>query len=329
MARNLQTEAALKSVREILSYRLAAGSVNDPYHVALVIEGGGMRAVTAGGMVSALEDMGLTRYFDSVHGSSAGAATGAYFLAGQASFGTSLYYEDINNKDFINVANLFRRRAIMDTAYLVDGAMVEKKPLDFQSLVSARAKLYIATTDIDAATPYIVSDFKDYQHYRSIMKASISMPLIAGSAPTVDGRRLLDGGLLQQIAIDSAISAGATHILALLTRTEKELERALPSLYTKLEAIVLQRLYGGKMFDLYYNRNFSINNHLRQLHAGRTDCGVSAAYISLPVGLDTVSRLTVDRDRLVAAAAMSYDHTAEILSFPVSRDGYHPRRKAA
>ena len=86
------------SIRELLRLRQdtasACGNRADPYHLALVIEGGGMRGVVSGGMVSALEERALLRCFDSVHGSSAGACAGAYFVAGQARLGTRIFYED-------------------------------------------------------------------------------------------------------------------------------------------------------------------------------------------------------------------------------------------
>jgi predicted patatin/cPLA2 family phospholipase len=70
--------------------------------IALVIEGGGMRGVISGGMVAALEQLGLLDIFDVVYGSSAGAIAGAYFLAGQARYGTTIFYERLNNSRFIN-----------------------------------------------------------------------------------------------------------------------------------------------------------------------------------------------------------------------------------
>ncbi|MEL6377285.1 MAG: patatin-like phospholipase family protein, partial [Pseudomonadota bacterium] len=79
------------AVAEVLWRRHATNYINQSYsddeHVALVVEGGGMRGVAAGGMVSAIEDLGLTHMFDSVHGSSAGAAAGAFLACGQANFG--------------------------------------------------------------------------------------------------------------------------------------------------------------------------------------------------------------------------------------------------
>src|SRR5262249_40933340 len=57
------------------------------------------------------------------------------------------------------------------------------------------------------------------------LRATTSMPVLAGAPVEYDGRLLFDGGLLQQIALESAKSAGATHLLVLLTRREGELER--------------------------------------------------------------------------------------------------------
>src|ERR1700750_2533864 len=75
---------------------------NDPFHLALVLEGGGMRGVVCIGMAAGFEQLGFSRCFDSVHGSSAGACGGAYFCSGQALYGGAIYYEDVNNRRFID-----------------------------------------------------------------------------------------------------------------------------------------------------------------------------------------------------------------------------------
>lgn len=281
----------------------------DAMHLALVIEGGGMRGVAAGGMVSALEDMGLTKVFDSVHGSSAGAAAAAYFAVNRAKLGTSLYYEDLNNGQFINKLRLMRGEPILSSTYLVDYAMVERKPFDFEKLQEGHPKLHIVTTDIDIGDSYIVSEFRNYAHYRDLMKASITLPLIAGKANVVDGRRLLDGGLLQQIALKSAESAGATHILALLTRGEHELRRPDATLKTQFEALVLQALYGGDIQKLYLNRNHTINEQVEQILHEKTKSGVPIAAIGLPAEMNYIHRLTTDATVLKKAANEAYNYT--------------------
>ena len=60
-----------------------ASSASAPPHLALVIEGGGMRGAVSAGMAAALSTLDLLDAFDSVHGSSAGAIVGAYLVSRQ------------------------------------------------------------------------------------------------------------------------------------------------------------------------------------------------------------------------------------------------------
>src|SRR5947209_1851988 len=79
------------------------GSRADNRTIALAVEGGGMRGVVSAGMVAALEQLDLLHSFDVVYGASAGAVSAAYFVAGQARYGTTIFYDDINNRRFIDL----------------------------------------------------------------------------------------------------------------------------------------------------------------------------------------------------------------------------------
>ncbi len=57
-------------------------SIDTP-HLALVIEGGGMRGAVSAGMAAALSTLDLLDAFDSIHGSSAGSIVGAYLVSRQ------------------------------------------------------------------------------------------------------------------------------------------------------------------------------------------------------------------------------------------------------
>ena len=63
----------------------STSSGDDIPHLALVIEGGGMRGAVSAGMAAALSTLDLLDAFDSVHGSSAGAIIGAYIVSRQLS----------------------------------------------------------------------------------------------------------------------------------------------------------------------------------------------------------------------------------------------------
>src|SRR5215470_2607655 len=73
----------------------------DGRKACLIVEGGAMRGVISCAALMALEDLGMTDVFDDVYGASAGAVNAAYFLAGQAAYATSIYYQKINNTRFL------------------------------------------------------------------------------------------------------------------------------------------------------------------------------------------------------------------------------------
>jgi len=56
------------------------GARDDPYTLALCMEGGGMRGAVSAGMAAAIASLGLTDAFDKVYGSSAGSVIGAYMI---------------------------------------------------------------------------------------------------------------------------------------------------------------------------------------------------------------------------------------------------------
>ena len=50
--------------------------------------------------------LGLSRAFDEVYACSSGAINAAYFVAGQAAYSVSIYYDEVNNRNFINPLRL-------------------------------------------------------------------------------------------------------------------------------------------------------------------------------------------------------------------------------
>src|SRR5450755_26329 len=89
------------------------GARADDARIALVIEGGGMRGIVAGGAVSALHDLGVTNCCEAVYGASAGAISGAYLLAGTPHAGTRLYTDRLVSGRFIDASRLLRARPVM------------------------------------------------------------------------------------------------------------------------------------------------------------------------------------------------------------------------
>jgi predicted patatin/cPLA2 family phospholipase len=292
----MPVRSLLRVRRETKSCR---GRRSDPHHLALVIEGGGMRGVVSGGMISALEAEGFLHCFDSVHGSSAGACAGAYFIAGQARLGTQIYYEDVNNSRFINRWRPFIGRPIMNTHFLIDEVMHVMKPLDVGRVLATNGMLHVVATDAETGEGRTYAQFRDAAHFFSVLKGTITIPIIGGSPVDVDGAKLVDGGIVQQVAVRSAIDAGATHILVLMTRRDGELERPDGTWRLAVESLGLRVLHHSKLAMAYERRNPGINQTLEFIKHPPAGLNIDSIVRSA-TALD-IDRLTVSTPLLKAA----------------------------
>src|SRR5437588_12812210 len=116
----------------------------DGRKLGLVVEGGAMRGVISCASLMALEELGMTNVFDEVYGASAGAVNAAYFLAGQAGYATTIYYQKINNTRFIG---RFWHRKIVNIDELFDAIIKSERPLCVDKALASRSQLFITIAD--------------------------------------------------------------------------------------------------------------------------------------------------------------------------------------
>ena len=179
-----------------------------------------MRGVVSAGMVSALEALGLTHAFDAVYGSSAGAINAAYFLAGQAPLGTTIYYEDINNLRFIDMRRAARRPADRRTS----GSSSTRSRCGgsrwtWRTVLASPSPLAVLATDVTTGERVIlrgVSRRREPAERAARERDDADRGRPAGRVST-DGR-YFDASLTEPIPVPAAEADGHTHILVLLTR---------------------------------------------------------------------------------------------------------------
>lgn len=215
---------------------------DDSHKIGLVIEGGNMRGVICGGMIAGLETLDLLNSFDAIYGTSAGAITGAYLIARQARFGTRIYYEDLNNKNFINFARFFIGRPIVNLDYLFNDVMINRKPLDHEAVINSPIPLNAIVTNVDDMLPEVINHFKSKEELFQALRASANMSIAAGPPVKIGGKHYLDGGLFEPIPIRYAEEDSCTHILVLLTRPYGSMRGVYPNFIKRL---VLNRIRSG------------------------------------------------------------------------------------
>jgi predicted patatin/cPLA2 family phospholipase len=216
-----------REVLDVLLDRHAAGTApgtrRDDHRVALVIGGGGMRGAYVAGMLRALDRAGLVPSFDEVYGASSGGFSGAAFLTGNAAACAASYPEDLSTDAFIDMRRLGTRRPVVALDHLMHEVLGARKPLAWHELGSTAAPLRVVATDAKDLTAHTLEGMDSVADWQRALRASASIPLLAGPPISYGGRRWVDGSVAEPLAMARALRGGATHVLVLLCRGTDDL----------------------------------------------------------------------------------------------------------
>ena len=216
----------MHEVLRVIEERARSGSRpghrRDGLRVALSIEGGGMRGTVSAGMALALHERGLVPAFDAVYGSSAGAISGAWLLSSTPE-GLRGWADPEYARSLIRWSAMLRRRPnrrpVVDVETLIEVLYQTEFPLDFASVLASPVGYHPLATD--AATgestdlrPLIT----DEAELRLALRASASLPFLAGPPIELHDRRFFDAGVAESIPFRTPLAQGATHILVLRSR---------------------------------------------------------------------------------------------------------------
>ena len=207
------------------------------YKTALIIEGGIFLGVYGAGIAWGLEEIGMTNAFDYVLGISTGTVTGAYFLSQQMEMGTSVFYEDLTDGQFLN----FRRvKSIINMDYLND-IFATKKILATQQIRKARSELLFAVTNIVTGKGEILRAKDEDIDILTSIKEAMSLPGFYNKPTPIRGKAYCDGvyGFTNPIAY-ALEELGCTDVVVVTNRPCNF--RSDPQLFTFLETIAAKTM---------------------------------------------------------------------------------------
>ena len=302
----MEYEGDISIFREIKDHACSVAenreSTSKPW---LCIGPGTMRGAFGGGQVSALEERGLTDGFAGVFGNSTGAPTAAYFLAGQARKGTTIYHEECTWEEFISLKRYLRGGNAADINFLarvVRGEVSSKRLDEAVIRTRTRTELLMGVTvhgtgesrvvDAKALLPDIVQG----------IVASAAIPGLFTDTVMIDGARVVDGGFSNPLCMDEILRRGATSVLVFANRKREYQETAVKRLMTRFtmrnESDVLRRL--SRMREVPFNREFTL---LR---------GSGIPYLIIWCD-DGIGALTTDQKRLVQASERARMHLHQLM----------------
>jgi predicted patatin/cPLA2 family phospholipase len=305
-------------VREVLLRRRASGSTpgrrDDGFKVGLAVEGGGLRGVVSGAMLSALEDMGFADGFDDVYTCSSGAVNGAYFITRRTWFPLSIYFDDLTTGVFLDFRRVLRGMGPMNLEYVFEEVLANRKPLDYAAIIAAAQRLHVMVTGVDELETLDVSEFDSPDDLRSALRASTWLPLAIRGTADFRGRRAIDGGVLRFHPFRAAVLDGCTHVLSLSTRPVSPPRTGGTPLVNQVVARHLERVRPGlgkgfvAAMDEYRLRDRPA------LDRARLRPGTPAILDLAPLpGTPEVRRHEVDRGKLLDGARSAYRLAHEVL----------------
>jgi predicted patatin/cPLA2 family phospholipase len=191
--------------------------------LALVVEGGGMRGAVSGGMALALHELGLGTTFDAAYGSSAGTLNAMWLISGRVEDGIPTWTDPALVRELISRRRIIGSRPIVDVESLIENRYEQLSPGLFEAVLEASTELHPVATDVaTGAAVDLHRSIADEASLRRAIRASATLPLLAGPPVGIGEANYLDAGLSAAIPFRAAFADGATHVLVLRSRRRGE-----------------------------------------------------------------------------------------------------------
>lgn len=184
--------------------------------MGLVLEGGGMRGVFTCGVLDFMMDKKIE--FPYAVGVSAGACNGLSYLSHQRGRAKYSNIDLLKKYDYIGLKHLFHQRSILDQKLLYELFPEEILPYDYDAYFQNPTRFEMVTTNCVTGRACYLEERKDRIRLVTIAKASSSLPYVC-PITYVDGRPMLDGGIVDSIPVLRAVEQGYEKNVVVLTRS--------------------------------------------------------------------------------------------------------------
>ncbi|MEE1144081.1 MAG: patatin family protein [Acutalibacteraceae bacterium] len=183
----------------------------------LVLEGGGMRGMFTAGILDVMMENGIL--FDGLIGVSAGAAFGCNYKSNQ--IGRSIRYniKYCKDKRYCSMYSLIKTGDMFGADFCYHELPERLDKFDYDAFSTNPTAFYVVCTDVSTGKPiYKQIKSADYNEMEWI-RASASLPLVSRIVEA-DGKKLLDGGLVDSIPLEYFQSIGYEKNVVVLTQPD-------------------------------------------------------------------------------------------------------------
>ena len=183
--------------------------------IGLVLEGGGMRGVFTCGVLDFLMDHNIR--FPYAIGVSAGACNGLSYVSRQRGRAKYSNIDLLEKYNYIGLKHLLKKRNILDFDLLFNEFPEHILPYDYDTYFASPQRFVMVTTNCITGEANYFEEKKETDRVIDIARASSSLPFVCPIA-YVDGIPMLDGGIVDSIPLQRAITDGCERNVVVLTR---------------------------------------------------------------------------------------------------------------
>ena len=185
-------------------------------NTGLILEGGGMRGVFTSGVLDAFMKYNL--YFRYVCAVSAGACNGLSYMSKQPRRARLSNIDMLAKYNYIGFKHLVTQGCIFDPQLLYDRFPNELIPYDYNTYFNNPATFEMVTTNcLTGYVEYLSEHDGNRQRVLDIVRASSSLPYVS-KIIMVDGKPMLDGGIVDSIPVEHSVNIGHPFNVVVLTR---------------------------------------------------------------------------------------------------------------
>lgn len=191
--------------------------------LGLVVEGGGVRAMYAAGVLDVLSDLPI--HFDGVIGVSAGAIHGCSFVSGQKGRSLRYYKRFISDDRFFSLKTLIKTGNIVDTQFCYHDIPEKLDIFDEAAFEASGTRFFAGCSNVETGKPEYL-ELKNMFEEIEGLRASASLPYLS-KIVEFRGLKLLDGGCVDRIPVKAFQKMGFDRNVVVLTqpRTHKVKDR--------------------------------------------------------------------------------------------------------
>lgn len=265
-------------------------------NTALVLEGGGLRGVFTCGVLDYFMDNGIR--FPFTVGVSAGACNGLSYMSGQRGRAKASNIDLMEKYHYVGLRYLLTQKCIMDFKLLFEEFPEKIIPYDYDRYFSNPDRFVMVTTNCLTGKAEYLEEKSSSARVMDIVRASSSLPFIS-PITYVDGVPMLDGGIVDSIPVEYAMSQGYEKLVVVLTRNKgyRKPDSRMPL------AKIAYRKYPN-LQNALRNRNAVYNKTMDLIEKLEDEGKITVIRPTRPI---KVSRMEKDTAKLAALYQEGYD----------------------